>query len=217
MGKKANWILTVALLIASAAFTVAIKVIDIQPVGANGTDVGFGTINMRFHEMTGVNELWYTITDILGYVALLICLSFAMVGLVQMIKRRSLLKVDRSIISLGGLYAVTIVLYVLFDKIALNYRPIIMPGEFEPEPSYPSSHTMLALVVFATAMVLWARALKKHPAFKVLIIVECVLLMVLTVGGRLYCGVHWLTDIVGGVLISATLVSGYFAFNNKRK
>lgn len=208
---KGNWILTGVLLLISIAFTVAIKVVDVLPVGVDGSEVGFATINMKFHEMTGVNYGWFSITEVLGYVALLMCAGFGLVGLVQLIKRRSLFKVDKCIIALGVLYVIVIALYVGFDKIALNYRPIIMPGDFEPEASFPSSHTMLACVVFGTANFAWAKYLRNRPVIKWLLLIESIILIALTVGGRMYSGVHWMTDIVGGVLYSITLISGYYA------
>lgn len=216
MSKKANWILTGVLAVIAVAFTACVKVIDVEPVGADGTEVGFAHLNLSVFQTLGISGKWYMLTEVLGFVALAIAASMALVGLIQMIRRRSLFKVDKSIISLGFLYAIVIVLYVGFDKIAINYRPIIMAGEIEPEPSFPSSHTMLACVVFATAMIVWAKALRKHPAFKVLIIIECIALIVLTVGGRLLSGAHWLTDIIGGVLYSAALISGYCAVNNNK-
>lgn len=208
---KGNWILTGVLLLISIAFTVAIKVVDVLPVGVDGSEVGFATINMKFHEMTGVNYGWFSITEVLGYVALLMCAGFGLVGLVQLIKRRSLFKVDKCIIALGVLYVIVIALYVGFDKIALNYRPIIMPGDIEPEASFPSSHTMLACVVFGTANFAWAKYLRNRPVIKWLLLIESIILIALTVGGRMYSGVHWMTDIVGGVLYSITLISGYYA------
>jgi undecaprenyl-diphosphatase len=36
--------------------------------------------------------------------------------------------------------------------------------------------------------------------------------ILITVFGRLICGVHWFTDIVGGILISVSLVTAFAAF-----
>ena len=162
-----------------AGLIFALRIYDVAPIGPAGTEIGFSTFNKFVHDWTGVNMIWYTITDFFGYAAIGVCALFALAGLVQMIKRRSLFKVDREILALGVLFAVVIGCYVLFEKVIINYRPVIMPGETAPEASFPSSHTMLIMTVMVTLV---------------------------TVAGRLYCGVHWCTDIIGGILLSTTLL-----------
>jgi undecaprenyl-diphosphatase len=187
-----------------AALIVLLKKYDVAKVGPAGTSIGFSHINVKFHEMTGVNMRWYEITDYLGYAAIGVCGIFALAGLIQLIKRRSLFKVDRDILALGGLFAAVIGFYVLFEKIIINYRPIIMPGATEPEASFPSSHTMLILTVTMAVMLI----IDDYTGWGLSTIIKmlCVLAALTAVGGRLYCGVHWLTDIIGGVLLSLTLL-----------
>lgn len=146
--------------------------------------------------------LWYDITDWLGIAAILTALFFALAGLVQLIKRRSLLKVDREILALGGLYIIVIGLYVLFEKVIINYRPIIMPGSTHPEASFPSSHTMLVCIIMGSAAMLLGKY-KLCTALRIM----CLSVIAVTVIGRLIAGVHWFTDILGGILISITLLS----------
>ena len=78
--------------------------VDVQPLGVNGTNIGFATINCWFHQLTGVHMEIYTITDWLGLVPIILCMLFGGIGCVQLIKRRSLLKVDYDIIFLGIYY-----------------------------------------------------------------------------------------------------------------
>lgn len=188
-----------------AAEIVLLKRYDVAAIGAGGTDVGFSTINMKVHELTGVHTEWYEITNYIGYLAIAVCLVFALVGLVQLIKRRSLIAVDREILALGGMFVLDILAYVLFEKFIVNYRPVYMDGSFEPEASFPSSHTLLGLtVMIATAMIIGKYVKSKGLAS--LIRVVCVVIALVCVAGRLYSGVHWLTDIVGGVLLSVTFL-----------
>lgn len=188
---------------------VLLKVYDVAAIGPMETEIGFSHINQKVHDMTGVNMLWYDITDYIGYGAIAVCALFALVGLVQLIKRRSLFAVDREILSLGGLFAVTIGFYVLFEKFIINYRPIIMPGEEEPEASFPSSHTVLILVVMVAVIMIIDKYLPSGAAK--LVKVLCGIIALVTICGRLYCGVHWFTDIIGGMLLSATLLLAFGA------
>ena len=182
-----------------------IKLVDVSAIGPEGTEVGLAGINKAIHEALGVNMILYKITDILGYVALLVAGLFALFGFVQVIKRKSLAKVDGAIYALAGLYVVTIGLYVIFEKVIINYRPVIMPDEVALEASFPSSHTMLACVIFGSAIVMIGKYIDNDMLRKLLIALAAVLL-ILVVAGRLVSGVHWFTDIVGGVLISGALV-----------
>jgi undecaprenyl-diphosphatase len=182
-----------------------LKTYDVAEIGPNGTSVGFSRINGMVHEYTGVDFRWYEITDLIGYAALGICALFGFAGLVQLIKRKSFAKVDKTIYSLAGLYIVVIGLYVFFERFIINYRPVIMPGETAPEASFPSSHTMLIITVMAsTAMVLGKYI--RNGFLKTVISILCVAVILVTVYGRLICGVHWFTDIIGGILLSVTLL-----------
>lgn len=187
-----------------AALIVLLKIYDVAAIGPMGTEIGFSHFNQFIHELTGVNMLWYDITDYIGYAAIGVCALFAVVGFVQMVKRRSLIKVDKEILALGGLFVVVIGCYVFFEKYIINYRPIIMPGEDMPEASFPSSHTMLIMTVFIAVMIISDRYVNK--GLGALVRLACFLIVLVTIGGRLYCGVHWCTDIIGGVLLSATLL-----------
>ena len=122
----------------------------------------------------------------------------------QLIRRRSLKKVDSELLTLGGLFIATGLMYVLFELIKVNYRPIIMPGDTAAEASFPSSHTMLIMTVMIAVMIVSDKYFGN--LFGAFIRVLCFLTTLVTVGGRLWCGVHWLTDIIGGILLSATLL-----------
>lgn len=187
-----------------AAEIALLKTYDVAAIGPSGTEIGFSHINQRVHELTGVNMVWYKVTDLIGYGAIGICLIFAFIGLVQLIRRKSLFKVDKEILALGGLFAVTIGCYVLFEKVIINYRPIIMPGETAPEASFPSSHTVLIIVVLIAVMMIIDNY--ASDLLTGLIRALCVIVAAAAVAGRLYCGVHWLTDIIGGILLSAALL-----------
>ena len=184
--------------------------VDVQAIGPAGTSIGFATINQRWAEKIGVNYTWYNIATLLGLVVIAIFLVFAMVGLVELIKRRSLFKVDMNILCLGAIYLSVFLLYVLFEKVIVNYRPIIMPGETMPEASFPSSHTMMAIVVIIGAM-LQLKYYVKKTSTRIFLEVDLAAILFFAVASRVLSGAHWLTDIVAGILYSITLLAAYAA------
>ncbi len=190
------------------ALIVVLFTVDVQPAGAGGTDIGLAALNTSFHDMTGLMEGWYSFTDVLGIVALLAVGAFGVLGLVQLVRRKSLLRVDGEILALGGLYAVTLAIYVLFEKFIVNYRPVLEKGAEAPEASFPSSHTMLFTVVIGSAALILAKYVQNAKIAKAAAI-ACWVLAAVAVIGRLLSGMHWLTDIVGGLLVSAALLFCY--------
>lgn len=189
-------------------WTLLIQTVDVHPLGQNGTNIGFATFNCWFHSLTDVHMTIYTITDWLGLVPIVVCLIFAGVGLIQMIKRKSLCKVDVDIIILGVYYVAVILAYSIFEIIPINYRPILIEGVMEA--SYPSSTTLLVLCVMPTLIEQIQRRLSSVVAKRIITIVVIVFSVFMVIG-RLISGVHWFTDIVGGVLLSAGLFNAYKA------
>ena len=202
MNKKKCLISGFGLVGVFSVWTWLIQTVDVQLIGLNGTDIGFATFNIWFHKITGVNMNLYTITDWLGLVPVFIGMIFGFIGLVQWIKRRKLLKVDFDIRALGIYYIVVIFGYLIFEMIPINYRPIFINGFMEA--SYPSSTTLLVLGVMPTLPFQTNRRLN-NPALKKIITLFTVAFSVFMVVGRLISGVHWITDIVGSILLSAGL------------
>jgi len=196
------------MLIAFVMWTAAIRFVDVQAIGPKESAVGFATVNRFIHNLTGVHMLFYTITDWLGLVPFVFVLGFALLGLVQWIKRRRLLKVDYNILILGGFYIVVMAAYVLFEMLAVNYRPVLIGGILEA--SYPSSTTMLVMCVMPTAIMQFNVRIKNN-ALKRFVVSAMIAFVAFMVIGRIVSGVHWFTDIIGGALLSAGLVLMYRA------
>ena len=191
-----------------AVLIILVRFVDVQAIGPEGTRIGLSHLNRLVFEKLGVHMLWYAITDWLGIAAIGTALLFAAIGLVQWIRRRSILKVDKELLALGGLYLIVIGLYVLFELVIVNYRPILMPGSIHPEASFPSSHTMLVCVIMGSAIPLLGKYAKSGVLCTVLRVL-CAAIIAITVIGRLISGVHWFTDILGGILISIMLLNLY--------
>ena len=203
---KRNLITGVASLFAFTLWTVLIMRVDVQAVGPNDSKVGFATFNTWFHRLTGVHMALYTVTDWLGLVPIAVCMGFGCLGLYQLIKRKSLFKVDADILLLGGYYILVIFGYLFFEMTPINYRPILIDGFLEA--SYPSSTTLLVLSVMPT-LVFQIRRRCHNRTVRIIVIGLSVFFSVFMVIGRLISGVHWATDIIGSILLSFGLFKLY--------
>ena len=208
MKKNQNLLAGILLLVGFAVWSFLIQEVDVQPIGPNGSSVGFAALNGWFHQLTGVHWMLYTLTDWLGLVPICVCLIFAGAGFVQLVQRKSLFKVDLDIILLGAYYVLVIFGYLLFEMMPINYRPVLIEGFLEA--SYPSSTTLLVLSVMPTLYFQAQRRLNPN-ALRQTICIFSVLFSAFMVIGRLVSGVHWLTDIVGAVLLSSGIFLIYKA------
>ena len=206
-----NFCIAICMLLAFLLWTIAIQFVDVQAIGPQESTVGLATINQFVHNLTGVHMPLYTITDWLGLVPLMFVMGFGTLGLVQWIKRKNLLKVDYSILVLGGFYIVVMAAYVLFEVFIVNYRPVLIDGILEA--SYPSSTTMLVMCVMPTA-IMQLNTRIKSDVLKRCVSSSITIFVVFMIIGRLVSGVHWFSDIVGGALLSAGLVLMYRAIIN---
>ena len=196
------------LLAAFVVWTVLVRFVDVRAIGPEGSKVGFATLNGFVHRLTGENLFLYDLTDLLSIIPLGFVAGFGILGLVQWIKRKKLLSVDYSILVLGGFYIVVMALYLMFEVVVINYRPLLIEGVLEV--SYPSSTTMLVLCVMPTAAIQLGSRIKKALP-KYLVIAAIVLFTAFMVVGRLISGVHWFSDIIGGLFLSSGLVMTYCA------
>ena len=206
---KISRIAGIILLCGFVVWTAVILTVGRGEVGPLRSSVGLSGLNSDFSEIIGSNMLLYSLTDILSIIPIGMVLCFASVGCIQLFKRRSLLRVDKHLILLGGYLLLVFALYLLFDLIAVNYRPVLIDGALEP--SYPSSTTLLVICVdFTCAIELeyipWKKGVRK------LLMIGLYLFTIFMIGARILSGVHWITDIIGGILLGSGLVSLYASF-----
>lgn len=195
-------------------WTILIRAVDVRAIGPEGSVVGFGAINQFVHNLTGVNMTLYNITDWLGLVPVFTATGFAVLGLSQWIRRKQLKLVDYSIFVLGGFYIAVIVIYVLFETVIINYRPVLINGILEA--SYPSSTTLLVMCVMPTAIMQFNSRIKNTSLKKWIALIISVFI-VFMVAGRLISGVHWISDIIGGTILSTGLITMYGFFVGLKK
>ncbi len=218
--KKQGWIyvcIACALLLAFAALTVLLCCVDVRAAGESQAPVGFAALNEAVFDALGQSEIALTLSKVGGLLIIAAVGAFGVLGLVQVIRRKGLLRADRELYFMACGLVLLAVFYVIFEIFVINCRPVLDEGELAA--SYPSSHTMLAVAVSGMGMSYLHGLSKKHA-----LIYACIGVLnvasVVTVICRLLGGVHWLTDIVGGLLLGAAVVCAYRAactFWSKKK
>ncbi len=205
--KKKNIIIAIILLLIVLCYIALIKYVDVKAIGPENTEVGLATINNYFHSLFPYNELFYKISKYLGYLSFLLIGFYAVIGLYQLIKYKSINKVNKTLIVLGCFYIFVLIVYFFFEKVVINYRPVVLDEGLEA--SFPSSHTMLAICVSLSA-ILTNSYIKLKNKYKKIFNIGIAILMVLIIISRILSGVHWITDIIGGIIISIFLIYIYY-------
>lgn len=202
-----NFIVGLMLLIVFVLFTVLVKFVDVEGVGPLGSEVGFSHINHDFFEFCGHSKVWDYVSDAMMIVSLLVVVAFVVLGVVQLAKRKNLKKVDSNILILGVFYMLLAIVYLLFEVVVINYRPVLVDGTLKA--SYPSTHTMLSLFIIASAEIQLHKffSVNKKLLLSADIVSSCFLILIVV--SRVLSGVHWLTDILGAILIALALLFIY--------
>lgn len=206
---KKNILISVILILIAIIYTILVKTIDLGSIGPENSVVGFSKINGYVHNLIGVHMNLYKVTQILGLIPLLMAGIYAVIGLIQLIRR----KINKEIILLGVFYIVVLGIYIFFEKFIINYRPVLIDGL---EASYPSSHTVLALCICMSSIMINNKLFKDVKIAKYENIIS-IILMIVIVFGRLFSGVHWFTDIIGGIIISIALLKCFKTILDKNE
>lgn len=210
MKKKSLIYMIVAILLAAAfcVLTVLLVSVDVRPAGESGAPVGLATLNEAVFETVGQNEIALTVSKLSGLCMIAAVGAFGVLGLVQIIRRKGIFRADKELYFMAcGLIALAAA-YVLFEIFVINYRPVLDEGQLAA--SYPSSHTMLAVAVAGMGMAYIVRRVRSNALAYTLYGLLNVAAVV-TVCCRMLSGVHWLTDIVGGLLVGLVITFGYLS------
>ncbi len=213
MKNKTLYIISAAFFVAFAVLIALLNTVDVNTV-STGDKLGLYSLNTAIYSLFGYGEVLYSVTELLGIIPLLTLPLFAFIGLYQLVKRGSLKKVDKDIIALGVFYVAVLLCYVFFEIAVVNTRPILIDGELEA--SFPSSHVLMTVCFLGSAVYQASVKLKNRTAKLIMAIVSVIFASFMAVG-RLACGVHWFTDILGGVLLGISLTVLYVAVCNSLK
>ena len=192
-----------------ACLTALLLNYDLGAVGPENSVVGFSTVNKFIFDKLGQNDFWYKLTELMGYLAIAVALGFAAYTAIELFRQKSIKKLDVDLSVLIIFYIIVALVYLVFEKALINYRPILVDGKLEA--SYPSSHTLLTVFIMVTTIVQLLNRLRNR-AVKAVSIAVAVAIAVMVPVGRLLSGVHWFTDVLGGVFLGLALSLCYAAF-----
>jgi len=204
---KHHFIVSGIIFVLFVALSLALTGVDVQPIGPMGTNVGLAALNGYVQRLVGVHLVWYHITDWMGLASVAAAVGFAALGLYQVIKGKRLRRVDAPILLLGGFYILLMAVYFFFETVVINFRPVIL--DKLPEASYPSSHTVMAVCIMSTGAKLLRCLYPKRRKLLTIADSAAAVIISVTVLGRFISGVHWFTDIVGGLLLAFALTELY--------
>lgn len=162
--------------------------------------VGLSTVNGFVFEAIGENPEWEMVSFVLLIISVLLMCAQGLCIFIKMIRTRKLWEM----VAVGHAWLLALVFYILFEFCIVNYRPILEDGELAA--SFPSSHTLIAVVLFGV-MAVWFAYLLPRSVKKYVIIALLGAAAFVSALARLMVGVHWLTDVLGGMLLGGVIVS----------
>lgn len=168
-------------------------------------DITFNNILRKYFIKDSITPYMKIITNFGGAT----CLITITILLLILIKNKKI-----GLITLTNLVLITILNQML--KIVLK-RP--RPTEFriinETGYSFPSGHSMISMAFYGLLIYLIYKKIKNKYLKATLIII--LLLLILAIGiSRIYLGVHYVSDVIGGFLISISYLIVYIKLIKKK-
>lgn len=125
--KRSVLIVSIALFALFFAFTVLVATADKAAGKVPGTEIGLSHLNLAFfnatHKNGEISQGWYKLTQFLGYLALMEAAGFAVYGVAQLIRRKSLKKIDKDLFVLAATYLLLAIFYAAFEKSSSTTAP----------------------------------------------------------------------------------------------
>ncbi len=182
-------------------FLILFALLNVDKAKVGISEVGLSSINKLVDYK--YNGGWQIVADVFLYLGLAAVAVLAGIGAYQLFKRKSLFKVDRFISIFGIFFIIAAILWIMFDKVLIvNYRPIYYNGELES--SFPSTHTFVVTFIFLSLHGM-VSILTSDYRYKVGSLCIAVLAITLVSLSRVLAGMHYLTDVCGGLLLGLSL------------
>ncbi len=143
------------------------------------------------------------VSDVLFYFSFSGVILGVVLGIMQLVKNKSLFAVDTKILFFGIFVILAIIFWLVFDKgLKINYRPI------DPtEGSFPSTHVFMTTFFMLAAHNLLCSLFKGNNIVKYGSLAVAIIFIVLVTIFRVSSGMHYITDVIGGLFIG---LSFYF-------
>ena len=155
---------------------------------------------------------WGSITNIILAASFADLAVFAILGLYQLIKQKSLKKVDRELLWAILPLVLMAITYIVFDKFfILNVRP-----DGSGEPSFPSTHAMVVATIFFITAIILPKYIKSKTACVILDLMMVALLVFVCVG-RVLANMHWISDVIGGLVFATIFATIYYLIIRRYK
>ena len=155
---------------------------------------------------------WNLISDIILITSLVTFAVFAVLGFFQWIKRKSLKKVDKELLWAILPLSLMAATYVIFEKfIILNVRP-----NGSGEPSFPSTHTMVAATIFFITAIILPKYIKSRAARITLDLMMLIFIILVSIG-RVLANMHWVSDVCAGLVFAAIFATIYYLIIRRYK
>lgn len=181
----------------------------------NGSIARFDTPIINF--VQGAEAPWLTdvmkLFTFIGSTKTVLVISLITLGLLLYFRQKA--QTLLFLIVIGGTAALNLVLKLFFHRARPDLNRLIEISGY----SFPSGHTMMATSLYIIlAFILWRNA---KNSGRILYIIGALFMIGMICVSRIYLGVHYPSDIVGGITVSTfwllLATSVYTVFMNKRQ
>lgn len=216
--KKHGYLLASGLLfIVFIVFTILVKTVDVHYFQVTNTYLGFYGINDRFNSFVvklGKYNSMNTFSNVFLYISFAYVAVLLVVAIINLVKVKSLKKLDKRFYLLLGGYVVLAIFYLIFEVCKINYAPNSTPNALKA--SYPSTHVFIGCLIFLLNSYTAVKLLKPEKEWIPFVIyagtgVICVL-MIFTRSLSLH---HWLTDIIASIILIPAIYAAFLYVSHK--
>ena len=131
--KRKILLISIILLLVSIVYTILVRTIDVKDIGPLSSKVGFASLNNYVEGLLPYNETFYKVSKYLGFLPFLFVGIYGLLGLIDLIKKKSFKKMEQRYLVLGLFYVIFAGLYLFFEKVIIriinNYIYIIIRYE----------------------------------------------------------------------------------------
>lgn len=183
-----------------------VNVKEVEPFGKIGL---YGFNNTYRHDY---NKTLDIISDVLLYLSIAAFVAAVVYFAYGLIKNK-FKKVDYRLLVYFIITVCVVITYLIFDHVVkLNNRPNIIDGELEG--SFPSTHVLMATYLLLPLTTLFFKEGREKDTKKIDLDTIVTTIAFVIIGAmfvlRLWSGMHWMTDCIGGVLLGVFYFGFYY-------